>query len=209
MKTVSEIKFDYVVKECFQNILKPLGFKKKGNNFYLWLTDLGQIINFQKSTLFSKEHISFTINVGLFIPEYWLTYFTYHDGQIPIYPPESMSAIRQRIGKLKYQEDKWFDIDAHTEIEDLTADILDSVSNFILPYFRKTQTHSDVLTLLEDKLLTLDTFTRLIIYGEYKQSDKAQAEYNRLKGDKFVNLNFRQALVNYRDKYGLVDQNYS
>ena len=49
MKTISEIKFDKVIKDGFHEILKPLGFKKKANNFYLKLDTIGQIINVQKS----------------------------------------------------------------------------------------------------------------------------------------------------------------
>lgn len=71
MKTLTEKKFDRVIKEGFHEVLKPLGFKKKANNFYLQRQDLGQIINIQKSGYFSKDHISFTINTGLFLPEYW------------------------------------------------------------------------------------------------------------------------------------------
>ena len=64
MKTITEQNFDVIIKDCFQAILKPLGFKKKGNNFYRQLQDLGQIINIQKSSFYSKDHILFTINIG-------------------------------------------------------------------------------------------------------------------------------------------------
>ena len=33
MKTPTEVKFDKIVKVGFHEVLKPLGFKKKGNNF--------------------------------------------------------------------------------------------------------------------------------------------------------------------------------
>lgn len=54
MKTVVELKFDAMVKEAFHHTLKPLGFKRKGNNFYIKVNDVGKIINLQKSTLYSK-----------------------------------------------------------------------------------------------------------------------------------------------------------
>ena len=37
MKTSTEVKFDNIIKQGFHEILKPKGFKKKGNNFYLKL----------------------------------------------------------------------------------------------------------------------------------------------------------------------------
>jgi hypothetical protein len=65
MKTISEIKFDKVIKDGFHEILKSLGFKKKANNFYLKLDTIGQIINVQKSAFGNKDCISFTINTGI------------------------------------------------------------------------------------------------------------------------------------------------
>jgi hypothetical protein len=58
MKTVSGIKFDRIIKEGFHELLKPMGFKKKANNFYL---------------------IRFTINTGIFVPEFWVVFYDYRD----------------------------------------------------------------------------------------------------------------------------------
>jgi len=205
MKTFTEQNFDTIIKDCFQAILKPLGFKKKGNNFYRQLQDLGQIINVQKSSFYSKDHISFTINTGLFIPEYWLTFYTYHNGIIPDYPTESICAIRQRIGRLKYNIDKWFDIDTSTDLAALKTETIDNILNYIVPYFEKAKTKADVIQLLQDENTPLDKFGRLIILGEYNQIEKAQAEYNRLKQDKYTFTNMKSTLFEYRDKYKLVD----
>jgi hypothetical protein len=79
MKTVSEEKFDSLTKECHL-ILKPIGFNKKGNNFFLKRKGFGQHINFQKSRFGTKDNISFTINTGIFLPEYWRT-FDYNRGK--------------------------------------------------------------------------------------------------------------------------------
>jgi hypothetical protein len=203
MKTVAEQHFDIIIKDCFHSILKPLGFKKNGNNFYRRLSDLGQIVNIQKSTHYSKEHISFTINTGLFIPEYWLTYYTYHKGGVPTYPTESECAIRQRIGAMKYKIDKWYDLNLMTDIYELEKEMTDNVLNFIVPYFEKSKNKAGVLLLLEDPTINLEKFVRLIIFGEYKQSDKAQLEYDKLKQDKFIFANMKLTLLEYRDKYNL------
>jgi Domain of unknown function (DUF4304) len=205
MKTDTEQNFDTIIKDCFHTILKPLGFKRRGNNFYRQLQDLGQIINVQKSSFHSKDHISFTINTGLFIPEYWLTFYTYHDGTIPDYPTEPICAIRQRIGKLKYNTDKWFDLDASTDIKALKTETIDNVVNYILPYFEKAKTKTDVIQLVQDQNIPLDKFGRLIILGEYNEPEKAQIEYDRLKQDKYTFTNMKSTLYEYRDKYKLVD----
>lgn len=70
MKTIAEQKFDSIINDSFKALINPLGFKKKGNNFYRQLPEFGQIVNVQKSMFYSKENIHFTINTGLFIPEY-------------------------------------------------------------------------------------------------------------------------------------------
>lgn len=101
MKTISEIKFDSVIKEGFKNLLKPLGFKKKANNFDLQLEGIGQIINIQKSTWGTKNSISFTINTGLFLPEYWREMIYNQGKEVPSFPTEPECIIRKRIGALK------------------------------------------------------------------------------------------------------------
>ena len=70
MKSESEQKFDTLMQACHL-ILKPLGFKKKGNNFFRKKDGFGQHINFQKSPFGTKDNISFTINTGVFLAEYW------------------------------------------------------------------------------------------------------------------------------------------
>jgi hypothetical protein len=205
MKTVTEQNFDLIIKDCFQAILKPLGFKKKGNNFYRPMKDLGQIVNVQKSSFYSKDHILFTINTGLFIPEYWLTFYAYHNGAIPDYPTEPICAIRQRIGKLKYNIDKWFELDSTTDIAALKNETIDNIVNYIIPYFEKAKTKADIMQLLQDENTPLDKFGRLIIFGEYKELEKAQLEYDRLKQDKYTFGNMKSTLFEYRDKYKLVD----
>ena len=205
MKTDTEQNFDNIIKDCFHTFLKPIGFKKKGNNFYRQLQDLGQIINIQKSSLYSKGHISFTINTGIFIPEYWLTFYTSHDGETPNYPTEPICAIRQRIGNLKYNTDKWFEIGSNIDIAELKKETTDNVINYIIPYFESNKTKADILELLEDQNNNFDKFVRLIIFGEYKQFEKAQGEYEKLKLDNYTFNNIKSALFEYRDKYNLSD----
>lgn len=205
MKTIAEQKFDTIIKDCFLSVLKPLGFKKKANNFYRQLPDLGQIVNVQKSMFYSKEHISFTINTGIFIPEYWLVYYDYHDGNIPEYPTESACAIRQRIGDLRYKRDTWFEISSDTDIEVLKRETSDNVTNYIIPYFEKNKNKTNIVNLLEDKSIPLSKFARLIIYGEYKNHEKAQTEFDLLKKDNFILNNLKSSLDEYQLKYNLND----
>jgi len=205
MKTIAEQYFDLIIKDCFQATLKPLGFKKKGNNFYRQLADLGQIINVQKSAYYSKDHIKFTINIGLFIPEYWLVHFNYHDGIVPDFPTEPVCAIRIRIGKLRYGIDKWFDVNQFTDILELKNETIENLEHYIIPYFERSKTKADIVKLLDDETTPLTHFLKLIILGEYKEFERAQEEYNRLRQDSYVSRNMNSVLLEYRDKYRLTD----
>ncbi|WP_376785440.1 DUF4304 domain-containing protein [Sphingobacterium multivorum] len=63
MKPETQEKFDRIIKESFIEILKPLGFKKKTNNFYLQLEKIGHIINVQKSYYSTRDSSSTRSNV--------------------------------------------------------------------------------------------------------------------------------------------------
>lgn len=135
MKTKTEIKFDELISNGFQLLLKPLEFKKKRYNFYLQREDLGQIINIQKSFWYSKDHIHFTINTGIFIPEYWKAVYNYHGREVPNFPTEPECIIRKRIGKLKKQGDIWYDLNEKTDLKKLIAEMQENVTDFISAAF--------------------------------------------------------------------------
>lgn len=202
MKTLAELKFDRIIKEGFHEILKPLGFKKKGNNFYLQLPELGQIINIQKSAYYSKEEIHFTINTGIFIPEYWLAFYNFHDGTLPVFPTEPECLVRKRIGNLRNQKDTWYDITEATDENLLISEMKENFEFFILPYFNSLKTINQFLELIETENLLSRAYDKLIVYGEFKLSDKAQKEYEKLLKET-RNPYTLESIKEYGQKYGL------
>lgn len=203
MKTATEIKFDKLIKEGFHEILKPLGFKKKANNFYLQRQDLGQIINIQKNSWYSKDHINFTINTGLFLPEHWLG-LTYNQGKgIPLFPTEPECLIRKRIGELKGQHDTWYDIEEKTDENKLIIEMQLNLEKYILPYFDRTKTKEAFLNILDSEKLILAPLGKLIVYAELKQFDKAKKEYLTILKEK-TNPLFLETVKEYGKKYGLI-----
>lgn len=174
--TKAETIFKKIIKDNFHHTLKPLGFKKKGNNFYLQGSDLGQIINIQKSIYGDKTHISFTINTGIFIPEYFLAYYTYTT-EIPEYPTEPICAVRQRIGELRGEKDKWYEIDGDTDEQTLLAQIQEDLNDFILPYFAKTSTRALLIQILDTLQFHLPILGKLMLYGGLKDMERARKEY--------------------------------
>jgi hypothetical protein len=202
MKTVSEIKFDKVIKEGFYELLKPLGFKKKTNNFYLQLETLGQIINVQKSAYGNKDSIRFTINTGIFVPEYWVAFYNYSNKGLPDNPTESECLIRKRIGELRNQLDTWYDINDRTDEQQLISEMQKNLTDFILPYFQRFNSTEKMLQELDTTQLTLSPFGKLILYGELGQIDKAKREYKRLLNEK-TNPHFLISVKEYGIKYDL------
>lgn len=202
MKTAAELKFDRIIKEGFQEILKPLGFKKKGNNFYLQLPELGQIINIQKSAAYSKDKIHFTINTGIFIPEYWLAFYNFHDGTLPKYPTEPECLARKRIGKLRNQNDTWYDINEATDENGLIGEMKENLGLFILPYFNNLKTINQFLEIIETENLLSGACDKLIVYGEFKLGDRAQKEYDKLLNET-RNPYTLESIKEYGQKYGL------
>ncbi|WP_273209750.1 DUF4304 domain-containing protein [Runella zeae] len=205
MKTISQIKFDRIIKNGFHEILKPLGFKKKANNFYLKLGNIGQIINVQKSQFGDKHSIRFTINTGIFVPEYWLAFYNYSNKGLPDYPKEPECLIRKRIGDLRNQHDTWYDIEEQTDEQQLINEMKKNLTNFILPNFDRLNSTKKMLQEL-DKLdkadMRMTPLGKLIVYGEFKQFDKAKREYEELMNDK-PTPQFLITIREYGQKYGL------
>ncbi|MDR2273716.1 MAG: DUF4304 domain-containing protein [Sphingobacterium sp.] len=195
MKTETQEKFDRIIKESFIEILKPLGFKKKANNFYLQLEKIGHIINIQKSYYSTKDDIRFTINVGIFSPEYWLACFNYHNKDVPAYPTEPECMIRERISGMRGLPDIWYNITPMTDIEELITEMKYNISSFILPFFEKLNTVQKLINELEASETLLHTAAKMTFFTELKLLDKARAEYRKISKERYN----PQQMVNLKD----------
>ncbi|MGZ3940139.1 MAG: DUF4304 domain-containing protein, partial [Flavisolibacter sp.] len=202
MKTRTEIKFYAIIKQSFHEFLKPRGFKKKGNNFYLQLPELGQIINIQKSSFYSKDHILFTVNTGIFIPEHWMGLIYNQGKDLPSFPTEPECLIRKRIGELRKQHDKWYDLDEKSDELKLISEMKDNLERYILPYCHTLSTREDVLKFLDANQLHMQPLGKLIVYGELHLIDKAKREYDKMFREK-LNPHFLETVKEYCQKYGI------
>lgn len=83
-------------------LLKPLGFKKKGNHFYRCTEHgVGQLIHTQKSRWSDKSRISFTFNIGLAYPPLQHDPRFQEAGQLlPDFPNILDCLVQERIGFL-------------------------------------------------------------------------------------------------------------
>ena len=199
MKTDTQTKFDTIVKEGFTPMLKPLSFKKKSLNYYRQLSEVGHIINIQKSIYSHRNHIRFRINTGIFEPKFWSVS---HTGQVPDYPTEPVCLIRKTINDLRGRKDLWYEIHNYTDEQKLIKEVQEDIQHYILPFFDQLDSVEKILSALEkDSNLLGISFDLLILYGEYELREKAQAVYHQLLQK--VNPLAEQNLKSYAKKYGL------
>jgi hypothetical protein len=177
METLTQIKFERIIHEGFYTILRPIGFIKRGNCFYLKKTELGQLISIQKSTLFSNDKVRFTINTGIFLPEYWRGLKYNKDKTMPTFPTEVKCLVRKRIGRLKGEKDIWYELDEESDETILINEMHLCLLNFVLPYFDKFGTKENLVQFLETEKLNLAPFAKIIVYAELGEKDKAKNEY--------------------------------
>ena len=184
-------------------MLKPLSFKKKALNYYRWLTEVGHIINIQKSSYGDRDNIRFRINIGIFEPKFWLVGYDFkHTGQVPDYPTEPDCLIRKTINDLRSRNDLWYEVTDTTNEEALIKEIQEDIQNYILPFFDQLNSVQKIFSALEKDPYLLDMpFAPLIFYGEYGKAEKAQAVYNQLLQG--VNPLAERTLKGYAKKYGL------
>jgi hypothetical protein len=205
MKTLVQQKFDQVVRDGFHMVLKPLGFKKKANNFYLQKEGFGHAIGIQKGKFSSGKEISFTINVGIFVPEFWLGYYDFHGGKLPAFPTDMSCMIRTRAGFLRNGKDVFYDIVEDTAVQELIHIAHSYLHQDILPYFSRISNKTALLEEIETVKHRFDTpLARLVYYGELQMEEKAKCEYERLTSSRDVHQWNRDHFITLGKKYGLI-----
>ena len=203
MKSSSELKFDIIVRDVFHSTLKPLGYKKRGNNFYIETSGIGKIINLQKSTFNSKDHISFTINTGVFSPEYWQHYYNFHDKPIPAFPTEPDCILRRRIGRLLNTRDTWYEIKENTDIGEAKSIQDYNLNSVILPYFNSVNSNEDLLREInEGNALSLSPIAKLFMLGKLKRYGEFNFEYKQLLNRTTMN-SLEEAIKEIADRFNI------
>lgn len=134
MPTLQNDIFKQAVKVAHQ-LLKPLGYKKKGNNFYRLDGEIGCLLNFQRSIYNDSNYIRFTLNIALDAPKIRVFQFPKTNAD---YPCEAECVIRLRIGQLlPEKQDYWYEITPYTDEEKLYAELKIHIEQYIIPYFSK------------------------------------------------------------------------
>lgn len=135
------------VFEKITDYLKDNDFKKRGNHFCKSNGEIGYCVNIQNDKWNDANQIRFTLNVGIFTGAFWLECEDFKNtGIIPTFPKEYECAIRYRIGGLlPVKEDKWYCITSGTDVMKLCSEIERDLTEYILPFFARYNTASDVI----------------------------------------------------------------
>lgn len=201
MKTITQCKFEKIINDGFHQILKPLKFRKKGNNFYIFLNGVGHLINIQKSQSSSKDSLKFTINTGIFLPEYWSLVYNYFNQDAPDFPKESECILRRRIGHLKNGDDLWYDVNQQTHEASLIEEMKKNLNGFILPHFNGLVSKEMLVDTLD--MQAAATVEKLIVFGELGYKAKAAIQFHRLMNET-RNPSFKIILKDHAKRYSLV-----
>ncbi len=176
MKTENSKKLD-IIKTDIQSHLSPLGFKTKGHKFNKKLdNDLLQVIDLQMASYSSFLYGSFTVELGVFIPEIYKFYFE----NLPI--PSFISAndcqfsCNRLSGISQMQYDKWWDL--HEDISSISKEIWDLLQEYGLPYLSRFTTREAILTewqMVQEKgykRIILPMMIILVTRGEKEKAEK-------------------------------------
>ena len=150
-KETNDYKFKRIVKETFHSKLKPLGFKKKGNNFYKVFERFGHFVNFQRSVYNSYFETSFTVNINIFSHDYYKGYYIRDfpgRTEIPEFPSETECIFSFRIGKFIDGKDKWYVINDDTDETQIITEINDLIVGEIIPWFSERENFESIYEMI-------------------------------------------------------------
>lgn len=123
-----------LINETIAPLLKGLGFKKSGNNFYREVGEVGQCVNLQLSRWNSAESKEFTINIGLLHKGIFNTFL---NKEFPKFPKEYDGLISMRLSYLKVERDVWYELNLSQDFESIVNQINDDLLDYLIPFLTK------------------------------------------------------------------------
>ena len=147
---MSKIKetIDSIVKASVAPTLRAAGFKGSGRNFHAKGDGgLYRIVNVQASQSNIGDTGKFTINLGIFYPEFARLVGKRIGGEIPAEPE---CTIRRRIGEIMPGgQDLWWNIGPEISVEATQRDVRLALTDFGIPWLSQAW---DVNMLAQDRL---------------------------------------------------------
>lgn len=140
-KTSIQTQFDHFVSQQLWPAFKARGYRKTGNNFrYYEASGWGKILQLQKSQYGDRDHISFTINTGLYLPEAERLWSGKAAGEKFVEP---VCLFRQRLDALGGSQ-QWYDLNEHAD-SGLLTHVQEQVVRYVLPYLDRITDRDTIL----------------------------------------------------------------
>ena len=172
-----------IIENAVYAELKPLGFRKHGRTLHRFVDgDISQVINFQCGQSYREETHLMWVNIGIRVPECFLCSFD-PDENPKKYYRESECNIRSRLGKVKGKKVTTYNL--HGSIDEITADILGQIKEYVLPTFDVLKDRTSILEKRREyrnfDTLHYNTIVlqEAMIYGRMGDLDKAIELFNR------------------------------
>jgi len=141
--------FDEILKETIIPFLKGFGFKRKSQNFYRQVNDIGQCFNVQRSQWNSyNDSVVFTFNLGFFSQEIFR--IVSERTEVIVFPKTTDCFIQHRLGYYSHGRDHWYELARNIKKEDVKKQIGMDLANHLKPLFDK-YTSLEALKGLVDK----------------------------------------------------------
>lgn len=173
-----------IVKDSIAPLLKSIGFKKNGLNFYKEIGDIIQCFNIQQSKWNTAESKSFTINIGLMHKSIFAQLSPREPSKVP---KEYECQIRHRLSYLKSERVDWYTLSMTTSIPELVNEINNDLLDYAIPFFKKYEiiaNWSDFTKLPNDFLIADLTVFLLLI--ELRKNEEAQNYIKSLYKDSLI-----------------------
>ncbi|WP_439698634.1 DUF4304 domain-containing protein [Mucilaginibacter sp. AW1-7] len=126
--------FKELIKELTP-ILKPMGFSKKGNSFYLEAGKNYGVVNFQKSRESAKDVVKFTINFGIYSDVLGQLQYGHNSSAKPEVEQCHWGA---RVGFfMPGSPDYWWNVSTSDNLGGITSNVMKAVQSIIVPEINK------------------------------------------------------------------------
>jgi hypothetical protein len=120
-----------IISESIHPLLKSIGFRKKGRRWNRTRGNFVDVVQIQESTFRLDDRVDFTVNLGVFIPEFWEIIWGKSFTGIA---NEADCAVRNRLGDLLQgriygdSTDTWWSVSRYDDSEEADFSVVNEVA---------------------------------------------------------------------------------
>lgn len=127
------VAYDQMIRDELGPSLRARGFRKRRNNFRRTEEAGWQVVDFQASQWGSRDEVRFTLNLWVGVTE--------------LADADADSHVQERIGAVLDGDDRWWSVDATTDIDRLADELRRIVDEYALPWLQERSSLDRLLAL--------------------------------------------------------------